>query len=282
MTVYVPREIDVGRGIRLTSVEAGEGTPLVFVHGGGSDWRYWEPHLERFAPHFRCLAYSRRYAYPNRNAPIVPDYSALVDSRDLEGLLERWTGEPVHIVAASIGAAASLFLTARRPELVRSLVIAEPPVLRWLLDVPGGRAAFDDFMARGWNAAGAAFRAGERERGVGAFIDYFIGAGRFAGFPPHMRARIMEDSRDFEALTTSTDAFPPLPREAVQALEQPVLMLSGAKTPRMHALLDAEIARMLRHVERRIFQDSGHDLWIEAFGEVQDATLAFLLAQDVR
>ena len=282
MTDPVPREVDVGRGIRLTTVEAGAGPPLVFVHGGGSDWRYWEPHLERFSAHFRCLAYSRRYAWPNRNAPIVPDYSALVDSRDLESLLERWAGESVHVVAASIGAAASLFLTVRRPELVRSLVVAEPPVLRWLLDVPGGRAAFDDFMLRGWNAAGTAFREGARERGVGAFIDYFIGVGRFAGFPPHMRARIMDDSRDFEALTTSGDAFPPLSREAVSALEQPVLMLSGARTPRMHALLDAELERLLRNVERRIFPEAGHDLWIEAFQEAQDATLAFLLARDAK
>ena len=282
MTVHVPREIDVGRGIRLTTVEAGEGPPLVFVHGGGSDWRYWEPHLERFAPHFRCLAYSRRYAYPNRNAPLAPNYSARVDSDDLEALLERWAGEPVHIVAASIGAAASLFLTVRRPELVRSLVIAEPPVLRWLLDVPGGKAAFDDFMARGWNAAAAAFREGERERGVGAFIDYFIGSGRFAGFPPHMRARIMEDSRDFEALTTSADPFPPLDRDAVEALPHPVLLLSGARTPRMHAMLDAELERMLRRAERRIFPEAGHDLWIEAYDDAQDSTLAFLLAQDAR
>ena len=279
MTALVPREIDVGRGIRLTTVEAGEGSPVVFVHGGGSDWRYWEPHLDRFAAHFRCLAYSRRYAWPNRNAPIVPDYSARVDSHDLEALLERWAGEAVHVVAASIGAAASLFLTVRRPELVRSLVVAEPPVLRWLLDVPGGKAAFDDFMARGWKAAGTAFREGERERGVGAFIDYFIGAGSFARFPAHMRARIMEDSRDFEALTTSNDAFPPLAREAVAALEQPVLMLSGGRTPRMHALLDAELERILRHVERRTFPDAGHDLWIEAYDEVQAATLDFLLRQ---
>ena len=278
----VPREIDVGRGIRLTTVEAGEGSPVVFVHGGGSDWRYWEPHLDRFAAHFRCLAYSRRYAWPNRNAPIVPDYSARVDSHDLEALLERWAGEAVHIVAASIGAAASLFLTVRRPELVRSLVVAEPPVLRWLLDVPGGKVAFDDFMARGWNAAATAFREGERERGVGAFIDYFIGSGRFAKFPPHMRARIMEDSRDFEALTTSTDPFPPLPREAVEALPHPVLLLSGARTPRMHAMLDTEMERMLRHAQRRIFPEAGHDLWIEAFEDAQDSTLAFLLAQDVR
>jgi pimeloyl-ACP methyl ester carboxylesterase len=167
----------------------------------------------------------------------------------------------------------------RRPELVRSLVVAEPPVLRWLLDVPGGKEAFDDFMARGWKAAGTAFREGERERGVGAFIDYFIGAGSFARFPAHMRERIMEDSRDFEALTTSSDAFPPLPREAVAALDQPVLMLSGGRTPRMHALLDAELEHILRHVERRTFPDAGHDLWIEAYDEVQAAALDFLLRQ---
>src|SRR5512134_3747144 len=42
------RQIRAG-GVKLSYVEQGQGTPVVFVHGAQSDLRFWEPQRDAFA-----------------------------------------------------------------------------------------------------------------------------------------------------------------------------------------------------------------------------------------
>lgn len=270
-----PASIRVGDA-DLSWTAAGNGAPIVFVHGGLADRRYWEPHLPAFAPRWRAISYSRRYAWPNENRPLAPDYSPRTDARDLAGLIEQVAGGPAHVVAASIGACAALFVAAERPELVRSLVVLEPPLLQWLLDIPGGRAVWSEFMTDVWDAAGHAFARGEPERGVAAFIDYFLGPGRYHRLPARVRGRIMQNAAELEAQTRSTEKFPLLEREAVSALGMPVLMLSGALTRPTHALVDAELERLLSQGRRIVVPGASHDVWADRPDECVAATLGFL------
>jgi non-heme chloroperoxidase len=270
-----PGSIRIGSA-ELSWVAAGSGTPLVFVHGGLADRRYWESQIPAFAPRWRAISYSRRHAWPNENRPLAADYSPRTDARDLAGLIERVAGGPAHIVAASIGACAALFVASERPELVRSLVVLEPPLLRWLLDLPGGRAVWDEFMTDVWDAAAHAFAAGQPERGVAAFIDYFLGPGRYDRLPARVRARIMQNAAELEAQTRSTDQFPLLERSAAAALPMPVLMLSGALTRPTHALVDAELERVLSDGRRIVVPGASHDVWADRADECVKATLGFL------
>jgi non-heme chloroperoxidase len=57
----VIRAVGIGHGITLHYVEAGKGTPVIFVHGLLSDEGYWADQLGPFAEHYRAIAYSRRY-----------------------------------------------------------------------------------------------------------------------------------------------------------------------------------------------------------------------------
>jgi pimeloyl-ACP methyl ester carboxylesterase len=62
---YEFKEIRMG-DISLAYIEQGQGTPVIFVHGGGpTDLRTWGQQIEPFAEHFRVIAYSQRYHYPN-------------------------------------------------------------------------------------------------------------------------------------------------------------------------------------------------------------------------
>src|SRR5262245_2927891 len=80
------RTVDVGRGITLHYVEEGTGVPVIFVHGSLSDGGYWADQIGPFAQHYRAIAYSRRYNYPNVN-PARPRYSAVVDAEDLAAFI---------------------------------------------------------------------------------------------------------------------------------------------------------------------------------------------------
>lgn len=263
-------------GVELHCVAMGSGAPVVFVHGGLADYRYWQTQLPAFSARWRAISYSRRYAFPNANRPLAPDYSPRTDAADLAGLIELVAGGPAHVVAASIGACAALFVAAERPELVRSLVVLEPPMLRWLQEIPGGLAVWREFKEDVWDAAGRAFARGDAERGVAAFIDYFLGPGGFERLPAAVRERIMQNAAELEAQTRSTEKFPMLERERVAAFRMPVLMLSGALTRPTHALVDAELERLLPHARRIVVAGASHDVWVDRAEVCREATLAFL------
>ena len=163
---------------RLTSLEAGSGDPLVFVHGSLEDLRIWRRQVELFSPHYRVIAYSRRYHHPNA-APGDgdPAYTAGLHAADLAGLIEALSLGPAHLVCSSFGGCVALALAVRRPELVRSLVLAEPPLMPWLEHIPGGAPLAAAFYADAWEPAQRAFREGDPEQGIRLFLDGVVGRG---------------------------------------------------------------------------------------------------------
>ena len=263
-------------GATLHYVERGAGDPVVFVHMGGTDLRYWDAQLPEFAARgYRAIAYSRRFAWPNAN-PMVSDYSPRTDADDLEVLLGALDAAPAHLVACSIGAVAALLLALRRPALVRSLVLAEPPIVPWAVAAPHGAADAERFARETWRPARDAFRAGDAERGMAALLDYFVAPGALAAFPKRTRRRVMENARDWEAHTTSAEPFPAPSFDDVRALATPTLLLSGERTLPLHRHVDAQLERLLPKVRRVTLPGATHDMWAEAGERCRELTLEFL------
>ncbi len=262
--------------VSLHYVREGRGEPLVFVHGGGADLSYWDEQVAPFAERFLVVAYSRRYAEPNRNSPIDPDYSARTDARDLAALITALELGSAHVVAHSIGAVAALFCAIEHPELVRTLVVAEPPVLRWASLTPDGDAAWTRFLAVMWKPAAAAFRAGDAAGAMQIITDSFAGSGTWDRLRPLVRERLLRNARDWEAFTTSSDCFPALDRARVAALAMPVLMLSAERTVEIHRIVDDVLAATLPAPERIHIAGATHDLWADRPDACREATLDFL------
>lgn len=267
-------------GVRLQCEAMGRGDPLVFVHGGGADLRYWRHELRAFAPYFHALAYSRRHAPPNANPP-ERSYNALVDAADLAALLESH-GCPAHVVAASIGACAALFVAARSPSLVRSLVLAEPPMLRWAQRTPAGAALFTDFMRHAWERARVSFAAGGRAEGMRALLDYFVAPGTYDRLAPAIQARVLDGASDWDALTASDAPFPPLDEREVGAITVPVLLLRAERTLPIHSVVDDELARMLSAPETAIITGASHDMWADQPVQCRVAAMRFLSSSALR
>ncbi len=173
-TAFKSAEVD--HGIVLHYVEKGSGTAVIFVHGSLSDSGYWSDQIGAFAERYRAISYSRRYNYPNDN-PARPGYSAVVDAEDLAAFTDTLHLGKVVLIGHSYGALTALFLAAKHPELVRALVLAEPPAVSLLKDLPGNehkaeRHAYEDIQRRMVEPMQKAFRRGDREAGIGVFIDY--------------------------------------------------------------------------------------------------------------
>jgi pimeloyl-ACP methyl ester carboxylesterase len=264
------------RDVILHYVESGRGVPVILVHGSLDDYRLWEPHIDPFAEKYHVIAYSRRYNYPNKNQDIPPDHSAIVEADDLAGLIKNLKLPAAHIVGHSYGALTALFLALRHPGLVRTLVLAEPPVLRLIQDRSDGKSLYDTFINSTWKPVGEEFRKGEREKAMRLTLKYFLGEDLFDQIPERQRNYWMENIREWHALTTSRDAFPPVSRSRIRSIKVPVMMLSGGRTLAILKVVDQELESVLANVERVVLQDATHEMWAEQPEESRRVVLSFI------
>ena len=128
MPTTTPHRMRIG-GVEL-HVEApvGAGDPLVLVHGGWTDHTAFDAVVESLARSFRVIRYDRRGHSRSQYGPAAAPRRR--DEDDLAELIEALGLGPAHLVGTSYGAAISLALAIRRPELVRSVLAHEPPAAR--------------------------------------------------------------------------------------------------------------------------------------------------------
>ena len=116
-------------GTTLAYREEGAGEPVVFVHGGLSDLRVWSNQLPSVGRSYRAITYSRRFARPNEDIEPGVDDPWQQHVEDLAAFLREIDAAPAHLVGTSQGAFIALLLAVQSPDLVRRLVLEEPPVL---------------------------------------------------------------------------------------------------------------------------------------------------------
>ena len=110
--------------IRLHYEEAGQGTPIVFVHEFAGDWRAWEPQMRHFSRRHRCLTYSARGYTPSDVPKDVSAYSQEHAVQDILAVMDAAKIERAHIVGLSMGGFATLHFGLTAPERALSLTAA--------------------------------------------------------------------------------------------------------------------------------------------------------------
>lgn len=110
--------------IRLHFEEAGQGTPIVFVHEFAGDWRAWEPQMRHFSRRHRCITYSARGYTPSDVPKDVSAYSQEQAVQDILAVMDAAKIERAHIVGLSMGGFATLHFGLTAPERALSLTIA--------------------------------------------------------------------------------------------------------------------------------------------------------------
>jgi pimeloyl-ACP methyl ester carboxylesterase len=266
----------LGNGLVFHHAESGSGEPLVFLHGVLGDWRTWAPQWPAFTPHFRCISYSRRYSVPNGNEQPSPDHSALAEADDLEALLEHWQARPAILVGASYGGYTALALAARRPELVRALVLVEPPLMALADASEEGlreRLRFDEQIRL---PARRCFEQGDDERAVWLLTEGILGQGDLMQQPRAAMARRLENAESLRRVTLSSNEFPALDMARLAALVAPVLLLSGERTPPIHDVVFRALAQALPHAESGKVSGAGHGVARDAPALFNARVLDFL------
>src|SRR6266851_3601692 len=111
-------------GVKLYVDEAGEGTPILFIHEFGGNHASWEPQLRYFSRRHRCISYAAR-GYPPSDVPeSVDSYSQAIAADDAVAVLDALGIDKAHVVGLSMGGFCTVHVGLRAPERALSLTVA--------------------------------------------------------------------------------------------------------------------------------------------------------------
>src|ERR1700719_3436165 len=117
-------KIQVGN-LAVAVSDAGDGPPVVLLHGLACGKRMWFHQIRALRRRFRVIACDLR-GHGNVDAPqLATEYSAAHLARDLVGVLDALDIKQAAIVGFSLGGGPALALAASKPERVSRLVLAD-------------------------------------------------------------------------------------------------------------------------------------------------------------
>jgi pimeloyl-ACP methyl ester carboxylesterase len=259
-------------GLALTA--RGRGQDVVLIHGALGDYRQWEPIGRAFGRGYRVIAVSRRFHWPNPRPAGDVDYTFEAHSADLDALLQS-LGRPAHLVGHSYGAGVALLTALRHPELVRSLVLIEPPfgslVAPSTPEFASELASRDAMVA----AVRTSVQAGAAERAAEALIDWV--QGEPGGF--HRLPRAIQEELHANAATvgpTYTAPAPVVTCGQLRALRLPVLILRGEQTRAWYRLIAAAAADCIPSAESAVIPAGRHMSFVDNPSGSADRIIRFI------
>lgn len=274
-------------GVTLFYERKGNGSPVVFVHGTVSDCRVWASCAAALAAHYTTLAYSRRYAHPNRREGDLRDSTVSANAKDLAGLIEGLGLAPVHLVGHSYGGFIAAYLAIQQPELLRSLTLIHGAVatllapdtsasssLRLLFRSPGVARSARRFV-KGVEATLRSVGAGDAPRAVDIFLTQSLQEGRpeIPRFPPEIRDMLITNVGTVRELTMP---FPPVTRAEVSRIRLPTLIVYGDGSARWDVRISEDLASTIPGCEVMKIPGAGHFCLVENAEAVNARLLSFL------
>jgi pimeloyl-ACP methyl ester carboxylesterase len=247
----VARQLPSGAGLVLDGEIAGEGPPVVLLHGLSATRRnVVQGSRALLRRGYRLIAYDARGHGASSPAPDY-GYPELVE--DLEAVLEQLDLERVALVGSSMGAATAMAFTLRAPERVAALVQITPAYM--------GHGRTGDVDGGVWERMASELDTG----GVEAFLDVAEPDGAGEGWREITREAVRQRMERHENLQEVARALREVPRsaawdgvEALERVEVPVLVVgSRDQMDRLHALeIAEEYARRLPNAELAV-EDEG-------------------------
>jgi 2-hydroxy-6-oxonona-2,4-dienedioate hydrolase len=118
---YEQRFYDVG-GVRTRSIEAGEGPPIVFLHGGGGHAETWVRNLGPHSPYRRCYAIDM-LGHGFTDAPDDAEYSTAEVIDHVVRFLDAAGIDKADFCGESFGGRVSAWMAIKHPDRVEKLVL---------------------------------------------------------------------------------------------------------------------------------------------------------------
>jgi 3-oxoadipate enol-lactonase len=253
--------IATNRGlIDVSQQGAGQRTPILFLHGVGSDKSVWSPQLDHFGRERRAIALS----YPGYGASdFAPDATREDYAAVVVAVMDALEIERAHICGLSLGGVVAIAIHAAASHRCASLILADTFAVH-----PDGQAIFD--------------RSEEASRTIGmrALAEARAGAllGKAAGPAIHRGVIDTMSAIDPAAYVIAARAvWLADQRTRAAEIDVPTLVLVGNEDTITPPALSSELAALIRGAEMNIIPAAGHLANIEqpeAFNAAIDSFLS--------
>ncbi|MFG2695631.1 alpha/beta fold hydrolase [Kitasatospora sp. NPDC048407] len=242
-------------GVGLYYELAGDGDPLVLVHGSWTDHGTWGAVVPDLAERYRVLAYDRRGH--SRSERPAGQGTRTEDEQDLAALIETFDLAPAHVAGNSFGASTALGLAARRPELFRSLVAHEPPLMGIVGEDPE-LGPLMRAMGEKLESVREHLRAGENLAGAEQFVEEVaLGPGNWEQLPDWLRDTLVTNAPTFlDELADPAWLF--LDLAGLSGYTGPALLTNGTESPPWFPAIISRLGEALPRAEVRTLEGTGH------------------------
>jgi pimeloyl-ACP methyl ester carboxylesterase len=243
---------------------AGEGDPVVFLHGFGLDSRMWSPQVSAFQPQFRTITYDLR-GFGRSSIPAAYEYA---HEDDLNALLSHLGAAPAHVVGLSMGGRMALRFAAAYPKSVRSLVLADSAL--------DGQSWSADWQTR-WSAMCQCSKAGQLATARRQWLEHpLFDLARANPSSLPLLASMVEDYSGWHWSNKDTARVPSPPlAERLGEIRVPALVIIGERDiPDFQAVANI-LAEGLPDVRRTTIKNAGHMVNLEASQKFNAALTSF-------
>lgn len=240
--------VDVEDG-RLYVEMAGDGQPILLVHGWPLDHRMFAPQLSMLCSHFTVVTFDRR-GFGKSKAH--PDLRLELD--DIDRILDSIDAPAAHLLGVSQGGRIALRYAATRPQRVRSLLLQGAVVDGFDVDDSG-----DDRVPVAQYAELA--RAGKLPELIEHWLRHpmmWLGDHREREY--ELLRNILEDYSGTDLIDYAADkyAFRHDMLAKLAEFPRPTLLLTGARETRSRRMHANELLRLIPDCRENVFSNSGH------------------------
>jgi esterase len=260
-------------GYPLAYREEGSGPPLILIHGSLSDYRSWNLQRADFSRAHTTIAVSLRHCYPERWDGRGDDFTVRKHADDVAAFIKGRRLGSIDVVGHSRGGAVAVQLALDHPALVKRLVLADPGGLEGLLpDTVEGRTMAEE-STRMFAQLGADLADLDAEAAARRFADTLGGPGAW-------ERRTAEQKRMMLDNITTGPACAERPRLSLAdlaALSMPILLITGARSPRRYGLAMTRMQASLASSSAVVsIPDAAHAMHRENPDAFNAAVLRFL------
>jgi non-heme chloroperoxidase len=261
-----PKIIEIGgRQLHyLDQGEEGQQPPVILIHGGLDDYRCWQFQIDSFSKKYRTISYSRRFAYPNKwIGNVVIDNTIEENAKDLAELIRKLDLAPAHLVGASYGAYIALYCASKNPELAKTMVLNEPPIMQFLARSPIKEDVelLQRFRTRVQSPNQDASRVGDFRKAAQVAIDGIMEIESFfEKLPEEDKQYLIDNAKSLESELESAMSTSFTTQDVKKITTIPTLLVKGELSPKYFLrILDILSENMPNNTEQIVIPNVSHD-----------------------
>jgi non-heme chloroperoxidase len=257
--------IEIG-GRQLHYVDQGEEGPspvIIFIHGGLDDYRCWQFQIDSFSKKYRTISYSRRFAYPNKwIGNVTQDNTIEENAKDLAELIRKLDLAPAHLVGASYGAYIALYCASKNPELAKTMVLNEPPIMQFLArsHLREDVELLQTFRNSVQSPTEDAFKRGDFKKAAQIFINRIMDIENFfEQLSEEDKRLLMDNVRSLEGELEYAQP-PSFSVEDIKGMTIPTLLVKGELSPKYFLRISDILSdNMPNNTEQIVIPNVSHD-----------------------